>query len=289
MSQESIVTENTSVFIAARIFEHMRPLIEAAIKLMPEDATERVLLKELERAKVHTLGVSAQTNEASMDEYPDLDSDIGTNEDRYLLSDTPLDQCEVKLRRRRMEMGMKRGRKPQRYLCDGEQKTLAQWAEETGLSYGTIIRRLREGVSLNAPKGRAGRRKKCLVSENKEPSESSAREELQDISAEIRRKAPRGRKAKHPPLTVLGTTKTVQEWAQESGLQASTILARLDRGWSAERAVTADPMMRGRRGARLQPALKNFISVKSENLPRPPKVILRKKTVPETAQLSCKN
>jgi hypothetical protein len=31
------------------------------------------------------------------------------------------------------------------------------------------------------------------------------------------------------------------EWAVELGVHASTILARLDRGWSIERAVTTEP------------------------------------------------
>lgn len=51
-------------------------------------------------------------------------------------------------------------------------------------------------------------------------------------------------------LTARGVTKTLAEWAAESGVSRGTILARLARGWPEERAISEPRQFVGSAGAR---------------------------------------
>jgi hypothetical protein len=46
-------------------------------------------------------------------------------------------------------------------------------------------------------------------------------------------------------ITAGGSAKHIGEWAEALGVPVSTIYARLERGWSPQRAVLEPPMMRG--------------------------------------------
>jgi len=43
------------------------------------------------------------------------------------------------------------------------------------------------------------------------------------------------------PITFRGQTKTIAEWSRTVGISHDTIAARLDRGWTVERALTERP------------------------------------------------
>jgi len=92
----------------------------------------------------------------------------------------------------------------------GETKPLAEWAEIAGVKYWTFYRRIKVyGM---------------------DPEEA-----LEKASPE--------RTYKKHKLMVNGVTKTPAEWARETGINYTTIRARLKRGWSPEDAVTR-PMKR---------------------------------------------
>jgi hypothetical protein len=57
----------------------------------------------------------------------------------------------------------------------------------------------------------------------------------------ITRKKQCNNKRNNSYITFRGSTKTLSEWAEEYGIQSSTILMRLRRGWSIEKALTTPP------------------------------------------------
>jgi lambda repressor-like predicted transcriptional regulator len=283
MSQGQISKSKNSTVLAARIFHSMRPLIEAAIGMMPEEATAKKLMKEFQKYQAGELKQDddwrEDIGEIQKNDGGLQNDDLGEFDHEKLLghfAHSGMVSRKSKARRK-AEIGMKRGRKPQTYLCNGEEKTLAEWSKVTGLSYGTLVKRLSEKVPLDAPKGRAGRRRKItLINEALHSKSSSAKiENDSEYSSAI--SAHPGRRPKLPPITIQGKTQSIQEWSRDSGLSASTIMARLARGWSPEKAITHAPMMRGRRGPKKINAIDNNILVSDFASQSPPRVILRKR------------
>lgn len=284
MSQSQILKSKNSTILAARIFHSMRPLIEVAIGMMPEEAPAKKLMKEFEKYQIKELeydlawGEQALDSEIAVSERKSSDLDEIRPIVDFFGPEPGALQTQLQSRaRRKAEIGMKRGRKPQTYRCNGEEKTLAEWSKITGLSYGTLIKRLNENIPLDAPKGRVGRRKKNFDNNLDQIFESSSdRAALEEVPRPEKVSQP-GRRAKLPPLTIHDKTQSVQDWARDSGLSVATILARLDRGWSAEKAISLAPMMRGRRGPKATKAVLNSFKMNDTAPQSLPRVILRKK------------
>lgn len=81
----------------------------------------------------------------------------------------------------------------------GVSKTLAGWSRETGISYGTLYNRLKNGQSIED------------ALEN--PIKSSFL------------------------ITYKGITKSLVDWSREKGIPPRTVRYRLQRGWSVEKAL----------------------------------------------------
>ncbi len=93
---------------------------------------------------------------------------------------------------------------------NGERRLLLEWAEITGLPYQTIRTRLRKGWTA-------------------EEALTAGRRELRHVVT--------------PPvnarlMTVGGVTKTLTEWAKETGISRATVESRLRMGWSHEKSLT---------------------------------------------------
>lgn len=96
------------------------------------------------------------------------------------------------------------------YALDGVTMSMAGWSRRTGIPYQTIRSRLARGWTF----------RRAVES----PSVGGG--------------APRGQGAK--VYTCNGRTATVREWSEITGIPESTIHARLQRGWTPERAVTVE-------------------------------------------------
>jgi hypothetical protein len=86
---------------------------------------------------------------------------------------------------------------------DGQEKTIAQWAEESSVKYGTL--------RLRADTGKVDASR--FLSETRIP---------------LTRKV----------ITINGVGKTLLEWASEAGVHYTTICRRIAEGWSLEDAYT---------------------------------------------------
>ncbi|MBD2076323.1 hypothetical protein H6F86_21050 [Phormidium sp. FACHB-592] len=101
---------------------------------------------------------------------------------------------------------------------NGETKCLSEWAESFGISASVVYQRLRSGwdfqTALKAP--------------------------VQTLFSSIGRKKPRRL------LTFKGETKTIAEWSRHTGISRPTLQARIDKGWTAEKALT-EPINQSKR------------------------------------------
>lgn len=98
------------------------------------------------------------------------------------------------------------------YTWNGKSQILADWAKETGINESALYHRINNlGWSIE----------RAVT----EPSQSEGRRFL----------------------TAKGTTKSLQQWSEESGLDPETISSRIKRGWSVERAVTEPSQKEGNR------------------------------------------
>jgi hypothetical protein len=99
-----------------------------------------------------------------------------------------------------------RNRRCNRYLeHDGRRMVITDWAREVGISLQSLQKRLRNGWSVE----------RALTTP---PDQRFAAPEWE--------------------LTHNGETKTLSQWAEETGILACTIRARIKYGWSVERALT---------------------------------------------------
>lgn len=326
-----------STVLAAKIFHSMRPLIEAAIGLMPQGTRPRKLMNELVVTEHHleagphapifknSTPSSTQSKRLSRQQkafekkgFDEL-ALPAENQRQGSLSgglSPALSKTEIKAKRGRppgikarvsktAELGLKRGRKPGRYTIGEESLTLAEWVTKTGLSYATLLKRLREGTPLDAPKAKVGRKPNDKLTfgvnfkrqpldpqasggegrgfefhetdpltDFTESNESSKNKSVVGIGAT------RGRPVKYPPITWQGETKSIKAWAEATGISVATIMARIGRGWSPETTLSMAPLKRGRRGPKkIKPVLnsRNFFAPIKQEISSKPKVILRKK------------
>lgn len=93
------------------------------------------------------------------------------------------------------------GRKPKLYTCNGETKSLTEWATEYNLDYGTLAARLRKGIPL-------------------------------DRALTMKRRARPQRLH-----TVNGVSKTLEEWAEHAGIKYNTLIARMRNGRTLTEAL----------------------------------------------------
>ena len=101
----------------------------------------------------------------------------------------------------------------------GKQMTLNEWAEESGIPYHTLHKRMRRGgmtleEALNPD--RAKKKKQKI----KEPREAGTR--------------------KAPGVEAFGRKQTLREWAAETGIDFRTLQKRIQRGMTAEEALTRE-------------------------------------------------
>lgn len=126
---------------------------------------------------------------------------------------------------------------------DGKTRTIAQWAEEIGVTQSTIYRRLCEGASPQealAPAASA----QMLTHDGKTRTIEEWSQETGVARDTIRKRLRDGATAEEAltprfrvVLTHDGRTQTVQQWAKELGIGVSVIRARLQRGDSIEQAL----------------------------------------------------
>jgi len=98
----------------------------------------------------------------------------------------------------------------------GKKQTLAEWAEELGISRSVLNQRLNAyGWST---------------------------EKALSTPVKFGQKTTHPRKKNRMYITYQGETKSVDEWAAKTGISRSTIVSRIKTyGWSAEKALTQDP------------------------------------------------
>ncbi len=319
-----------STILAAKIFHSMRPLIEAAIDLMPQGTRPRKLMDELVlsefQVKNTPLKNTYQNQTPMMRESQQLllaqkaleKNGLFKNGQKNTKSDSeesdtnqaPTPQAPTvkassgpapkrgrpKKLKASTPPGLKRGRKPGLYTVGDESLTLSEWVERTGVGYATLLKRLKEGVPLDAPKAKVGRKPLLKSVLNETPLfGDTAGEESPDLAfmstkaseSTLEGQSPllvptpsRGRPPKYPPLTWRGETKSLKAWSDETGISVATIMARIGRGWTSEMTLSMAPLKRGRRGPkRIKPVLNSrtyFAPHKSE-ADEKPKVILRRK------------
>ncbi len=80
---------------------------------------------------------------------------------------------------------------------EGRRLTLSEWARETGLSFATLAYRLKKGL----------------------PSE--------EVLAPVKRAQQRPGKGQTRTISLRGETRTLQEWAQQTGIPYATLWRRL--------------------------------------------------------------
>lgn len=106
-------------------------------------------------------------------------------------------------------------RNNRRITFNGQTKCLEEWANEIGVTHGTLSDRLKRGWSLD----------------------------------EAFTKSPLGHhrnKRSNVMLTINGVTKCVTEWAEETGVPRHVICRRIKTGWSAENAAKTPQLRPGR-------------------------------------------
>ena len=137
---------------------------------------------------------------------------------------------------------------------DGREQPLTAWAEEYGLSIGTLRSRLSNGWPIKKalttpplpssynPSTRFlkfdGREQSLIAwSREFEIAESTLRNRLnRGLSVEEALTVPASRGTIY--LEFEGQRKTIAEWAKEAGLSKAGLSGRLRRGWSVEKALT---------------------------------------------------
>lgn len=157
----------------------------------------------------------------------------------------------------------RRGRKAKRHECNGASRTLAEWAEVTGISVTAIKTRLRRGMSLEAALSTPmAAPKRCEYNgESRTLAEWAA---VVGIPAgTIRSRLKYGwpiEQAMTVPINdhhriprryeFNGASRTLAEWAEVTGIREITLRLRLYLGWPIERALTEPVHDRGqqRRG-----------------------------------------
>lgn len=154
---------------------------------------------------------------------------------------------------------------------DGRTQTMAAWAREMGISANTLLRRLQRGWGVEraltekpVTRGRRLNVKRQITHEGRtlclaewareaglKPSTLGHRLNsgwsMQDAlsSALCQRVQPAAGNEKL--LTHQGRTQCVAAWAREAGINATTIFARLKRGWELERVLTTKPATKSQR------------------------------------------
>lgn len=96
------------------------------------------------------------------------------------------------------------------YTYNGETHTIPEWSKITGIDKGTLYKRLKLGWSI----GRV-------------------------LSVKVRKKMPMKKKEDQHVLTYKGGTHTLKEWEEITGINRTTIMTRIERGWTVRRALTA--------------------------------------------------
>lgn len=146
------------------------------------------------------------------------------------------------------------------FSYNGKTQSLRAWSEEVGISLGTLQSRvyhygwpLRQALTI-PPNGK--NRRRMLTFNGKRKSIDAWAKELGINAATIRSRLstykwpirdvltlrPREhsqRNALH--LTLDGEVGTVAYWAEKTGINQATIRSRLQRFWSAKKALTAPP------------------------------------------------
>lgn len=188
--------------------------------------------------------------------------------------------CGCRQREARAENGRRNGKKKggknagKRLTVKGETKTVAEWAEITGLAKDTILKRLRKGMSpqeaietpkwLSGPRASGHRhglsgtrlylkwqkiRSECTPcwSESPEPFVEWAKSSGWAAGKQICRKeqtqafSPENCYVANPQqaltLTVDGVTRTLTEWSELTGVRRATIRNRMKRGCSPKEAL----------------------------------------------------
>lgn len=106
---------------------------------------------------------------------------------------------------------------PKTLTYQGRTHTLTQWSEETGLSYFTLHRRLRNGWTTE-----------------------------QTLALPAERSRYVNKRSDRTMITFKGRTQSVHEWSAKIGTSVAALRSRLKKNWSIEEALTIPTIPRSR-------------------------------------------
>ncbi|TPL52040.1 hypothetical protein FJ937_11800 [Mesorhizobium sp. B2-4-4] len=123
---------------------------------------------------------------------------------------------------------------------DGIKQPVAEWALDYGIAPAVIVARLERGLSVE----------QAIT----KPMVTAPGQKLNDavFNRYIRRRYP----AHAGLITFNGKSMNVGQWAKHTGVNVTTLRARLADGWSAQRALTTQPGAQGRRRPGGSPTLR---------------------------------
>lgn len=146
---------------------------------------------------------------------------------------------------------------------NGEKRTLKEWSVQSGISYLTLMKRYKRGLTgdklLQPQRTKQGKSKfdphivsKKLKVNGVEKSIGEWAEEVEIHPHLIFKRLQRGWKPyeaiipknvtkdqlyRFQPISIYGETKTLEEWANEYGLKPKTIFKRIKDGWKANELI----------------------------------------------------